>query len=257
MATKQSKGRDPDVYEIFGLAMTTTEITSLFQLKSRSTFTQRVQWGIPPEEAIGVKAKKPANNSIGSPRREFEYEECLAYARKVCPRLGIDSMRKWRAAVAKGDLDRRAPAFPYHKYRDCGWISASEFLGDMCSVWDRRTGFSYRECCQYVASLGITSNKQWRALWKNGQLDPRAPCIPSTAYHDEWKGWREFFGKPPPSTASPVSYGECHRYATKLAKGNPRFGARQWAATAHPPGIPRNPDRVYHEWEGWTVFFGR
>ena len=77
---------------------------------------------------------------------------------------------------------------PDIQYKDCGWISWGDFLGNNNVQSKKATFVSYIECKKWFLDNNIKSSEHWK---KTRHIKPAT--IPShPEYYTEWQGWEEF-----------------------------------------------------------------
>ena len=106
-----------------------------------------------------------------------------------------------------------------------------------------------------VWSRGFTSTKQWWEWSSSGQRPVDIPSCPNMSYREEWKSWGYWLGTKPGHIAiKKVPTWRSFEDARDFARSLGFTSVEQWLAWSssgqRPPGIPSNPNEVYHE-EGW------
>lgn len=187
-------------------------------------------------------------------------------ASKFVHSLGIRSHSHW-LAYRRGDLPHLPPcppdipSSPWAVYRDRGWVGWAGFLGHRRKPWP-----SFQAASAYMQRQGVRTRRQWLAWCAGGKRPPDIPSAPEQVYRDEWKGWRDFLGAPPPPSTRGArfrSYDEASRFVQELGI---RSGA-DWLAYRRgelphlprcPPDMPACPHVVYRDrgWVGWRGFLG-
>jgi len=141
-----------------------------------------IDWG----DFLGTYNVAPSNRIFKS------YEEAQEYAKS----LGIKDSKEWKAHNASGQRPSDIPSNPDEYYKDKGWISWSEFLGNDNISPSKRDILPFEEAREYVHTLGLRSKSQWEAYVKTGQLPKN---IPTNAYqyylNKGWVSWPDFLGK--------------------------------------------------------------
>lgn len=216
------------------------------------------------------------NNSTNSSKFRA-YEEARAFVHT----LKIKSVKKWRDYCKSGDKPQDIPSSANIIYKD-QWKGWKDFLGvhskqseelkpikfDPWEKWDeflaeRNILKSYDESKDFVQTLGISSEEEWKDYCATGKKPDEIPTHPHKIYKNEWKSWKEFLvSNPTPNITSKdmvryKSYTEAKEYAKSL---NFKY-KKQWndliISKKLPKDIPAEPNIEYKdEWEGWGVFFG-
>ena len=118
----------------------------------------------------------------------------------------------------------------------------------------------FGEALAVAQSLGLTSEKEWRA-WSEGTLrPPTVPADPGTIYKDAgWQGWGHWLGRGGTKKASKFApFGQALAFARSLtlASANEWF---EWSKEGlRPPNVPATPHKVYKNagWQGWGHWLG-
>lgn len=89
----------------------------------------------------------------------------------------------------------RFPRRPDIIYKNKGWISWNDFLGNNNKFkhTGRKEIVSYEECKRFARSKGIKTWEQWIAFSKSGQRPNGIPGRPDYVYK-EWFSWKDFLG---------------------------------------------------------------
>ncbi len=99
----------------------------------------------------------------------------------------------------------------------------------------------FEEAREYVRSLGITSNTEYREWSKTSQRPPDIPSTPDRVYKDEWTNWRDFLGT---GDAFPDTWRPFEE-AREFARGLGLTSYKEWLAWCRsgqkPPDIPATP----------------
>ena len=132
---------------------------------------------------------------------------------------------------------------------------------------------SFEECRSYAQTLGLTSQKMWKAWRKGGRVDSDGdwipdrpedvPGSPDEAYKGKgWKSWGDFLGTGNNQNNQKVyrSFEACRDFARSL-------GLRTWKdwmkwskeSGQRPLDVPSHPDRTYkgQGWDGYKDFLGK
>ncbi|MBI4510752.1 MAG: hypothetical protein HY698_14045 [Deltaproteobacteria bacterium] len=129
------------------------------------------------------------SNYVAAAKRKFRsFEDARAYVRKQ----GIKDNKAWRAWCRAGQRPADIPAGPDHAYRDRGWTSWGDFLGNGNVHRGRIATRSFAEARAFVHTLGLTSGAKFQRAKHAGRIPED---IPVTIFrHPEWKGWADFLG---------------------------------------------------------------
>ena len=126
-------------------------------------------------------------------------------AREFARSLKLKGQKEWNdfcsgKIAGKGKLPEDIPSNPSKTYKDCGWQGTHDWLGPENVAENRRTYRSFEEARDYVRSLFIKSQSEWRSLYagkipEKGTLPKDIPSHPEVNYKDQgWLGYRDWLG---------------------------------------------------------------
>ncbi len=178
------------------------------------------------------------------------FEEAMDYVRN----LGLKSQMEYAKWSNSDKRNYGVPGNPRKIYLNKGWIGWSDFLGT--KIGFDGTYKTMEEVVEYIVSLGVKSNKEWRLIRKTTDfnLPVDVPAEPDKIYNDwSWTFVSGKFGSKGSRKRIPLkdddkwSFEKCKKYAQglKLKTGS------EWKNMEHPIGVPRRPDLAYKD-EGFT-----
>lgn len=104
-------------------------------------------------------------------------------AREIVRSLNIKNCKEWYLYCKSNKKQNNIPSSPNAFYKDKGWISWGDFLGN-----EKLRGIefvSYEECKKFVQSLSIKTQKEWRAYCKSGLKPNNIPSNPNRTYSNK------------------------------------------------------------------------
>ena len=117
----------------------------------------------------------------------------------------------------------------------------------------------FSRCRAFARSLGLKSQKKWRAWVKvSGQRPENVPTAPDRIYAGfGWKGYGDFLGTGNVPNGSFKSFDDARAFARGLKLSNKKAWFA-WSKDHRPSGIPSCPDEVYKQagWINWGDFLG-
>ncbi|GHP01490.1 hypothetical protein PPROV_000024600 [Pycnococcus provasolii] len=197
---------------------------------------------------------------LGYAARSFRsFEEARTYVRT----LGLKTKKEWRAWSSSGKRPCDIPSDPNRTYKSFGWLSLGDFLGYAEGKVARLQGgsfHSFEAARAYMRTLGLKSQKEWKAWSSSGKRPHDIPSAPEKAYAElGWLSIDDFLG---------YAVGK-HAKKTKECKFRSFEAAREYVHTlglksveeweawrksgARPPDIPSNPNVTYAS-SGWTSY---
>ncbi|XRB07045.1 methyltransferase [Pycnococcus provasolii] len=175
-------------------------------------------------------------------------------ARNFVRLLGLKSWKDWQAWSKSGARPHDIPSAPYVTYKSSGWTSYGDFLG--YAVGKVGSFRSFEDARTYVRTLGLKSEKEWKAWRKSGARPHDIPSAPDTTYKSSgWTSWGDFLGYAVGQGArgSYRTFEDARTYVRTLGLKS----AIEWQAWsksgARPHDIPSTPQVTYKS-SGWTSY---
>ena len=144
------------------------------------------------------------------------------------------------------------PANPFKAYRDDGWISWPDWLGNERVAWK-----SFTEARAVARGLKLKGVKEWFAWSKSGQRPSDIPTHPDRTYRDDgwvsWPDWLGSEGRRMNSKKEVLPFAVGRAYARKLKlRSNKEW--KEWSKSGQrPSNIPSLPSRTYCD-DGWISY---
>ena len=116
-------------------------------------------------------------------------------ARNYIRKQGLRNTAEWRDYTKSGRKPREIPATPRTIYTG-EWKGLMDFLGTgrlkptNVDFWD------FDKAREYVQSIGLNNQSEWRDYTKSGLKPPGIPSAPwlLVSYKDRWKGLPDWLG---------------------------------------------------------------
>jgi hypothetical protein len=171
-------------------------------------------------------------------------------ARALARGLGLKGQRGWREWSKSEHRTNDVPAHPERAYRDDGWVSWPDWLGNERVAWK-----SFTEGRAVARGLELKSQKEWHALSKSGQRPSNIPGDPPKVYRDDgWVSWPDWLGNGGTSNQArhvnmlPFAVGRAYVRKLKLRS---QKEWKEWSKSGQrPSNIPSAPDQTYRD-DGW------
>ncbi|WP_100181938.1 integrase repeat-containing protein [Candidatus Nitrosotenuis aquarius] len=179
-------------------------------------------------------------------------------ARKYVHTLKLSGSLSWHSFCDSGKRPAHIPRHPNKVYKDTwnGWSDWTNFYPQRNKFGKLR---SYEEAKQFIHSLGLKNNIEWKEWKKSGKKPPDIPSTPELVYGSEWKGLGDWLGTNAiaPSKRKYRSFKDAREFARKLGLKNGREW-KEWSKSgARPIDIPGNPNNTYRkEWRGFGDWLG-
>jgi hypothetical protein len=170
--------------------------------------------------------------------------------------LGLESVKEWWAFSKNKPRPSDIPAAPHKTYRDDGWISWNDWLGNGKERVLAKDMLPFTEGRAVVRGLELKGQKEWWAWSKSGQRPSDIPGCPHQTYrNDGWISYPDWLGS---EGVAWKSFTEGRAYVRGLELKNQK-GWRAWYKSGHRPSdIPASPERTYRDdgWVSWPDWLG-
>jgi hypothetical protein len=172
--------------------------------------------------------------------------------------LELKTQKGWKAWSMSEQRPSDIPGNPARTYRDDGWVSWPDWLGN---GKERVAWRSFTEGRTFVRGLELKSQERWEVWSKSGQRPSDIPSSPQRTYRDDgWISWPDWLGNGNGGTArnSMLPFAVGRAYARKLELKGER-GWKEWSKSGQRPSdIPGNPNKVYRDdgWISWPDWLG-
>jgi hypothetical protein len=167
--------------------------------------------------------------------------------------LGLKGWKEWWVWSKSGQRPSDIPADPSVIYRDVGWVSWNDWLGN---GKERVAWKSFTEGRALVRKLKLKNRPEWREWSKSEQRPSDIPASPDQTYRDDgWISWPDWLGSERVAWRSFTA-------ARALVRGLGLKGVRGWFAWRksgqRPSDIPSAPDKAYKDdgWISWNDWLG-
>lgn len=117
-------------------------------------------------------------------------------AREFAQSLNLKFSTDWFRLHKEGKIPEDIPRYADETYAKEGWDGWGNFLGTgNLSPADRKKGFkSFEESREFVRSLGIKTEPEWREWMRTHKKPIDIPANPEKVYKDQWTSMGDWFG---------------------------------------------------------------
>jgi hypothetical protein len=157
-----------------------------------------------------------------------------AYVRK----LKLKSWKAWREWSKSGQRPFNVPGRPDLTYRDDGWVSWPEWLGngkqyDMLPFAVGRA---------YARKLKLKTHREWKAWSKSGQRPSNIPADPARTYRDDgWISMPDWLGYGSAAAGAAASRSSSSSSSTTTTPKKTKKKRKRRPSTTHPSDLPPPP----------------
>ena len=212
-----------------------------------SYFKEWTHWG----DWLGT-GKKPGHKGMLGVK---QVKNALPFVevREFVHSLNLETHEMWIQYSAgkmpeKGIKPKNIPSNPDRYYKDKGWKSWQEFLGN--------DYISFEEAREYARGLKLKGSSDWKKysqgkMSEKDELPKNIPRSPNGFYADEWLGWNDWLGS---DYLNFLPFEEAREFVRSL-----NLKGTEWWAYCRgelpekglkPCTIPQKPDRSYKD-KGW------
>lgn len=184
------------------------------------------------------------NNISVKNRKYLPFNEARGYVRN----LKFKNRDEWREYSKSDKRPNNIPSDPGRTYKNSGWINLADFLGSNNVSNKNRIFLSYINAKEYVHTLGIKNNMEWREYWKINKKPDNIPNMPDRTYKNNgWVSWGDWLGTNRIANQNKefVSFEEAREFARKLGLKSHEEWIQYCKSGKKPKNIPNDPHDVY------------
>jgi hypothetical protein len=182
-------------------------------------------------------------------------------ARKFVRGLGLKDTPEWNEYRKSGNKPDDIPSTPNVVYKNEGWKSIPDWLGNGNLSNKYRIWLTFEECQKFTQKNNITSQIEWE---KFGKLDKRPSNIPShpdREFPKQWKGWPDFLGidRVAHQYRKFKSFKDAKIFAISLNLKRQKDWQKYSQTNKRPKDMHAAPDIFYKKqgtWTNWGDFLG-
>jgi hypothetical protein len=183
----------------------------------------------------------------------------FAEAREFVRALNLKGYKEWQEYCVSGNKPDDIHTNPRVFYKN-NWNSIGDWLGTGTVSSKNKQFHPFAEAREFVRSLGLKSNKEWREYCRSGNRPNDIPNGADKVYKKDWQGWGNFLGTETIAAKNKqyLTFTEAREFTRKLKLK----GARAWYEYCRsgdkPDDIPATPSRHYKGkgWMGWGDWTG-
>lgn len=178
-------------------------------------------------------------------------------ARKFVRTLSLRSRSEWKKLAINKQLPKDIPHDPAKSYKK-EWTNWKDWLGYEEEYYVKSTARNFIIAREFVRSLGLKNQSEWRKYLKSGNKPKDIPALPERTYQKEWNGYGDWLGTGNihPKYLEFLPFEEARKFVRslnlkKLSEWNAYCDSGQ-----KPDNIPREPAGYYKQnWISWADWF--
>jgi hypothetical protein len=144
------------------------------------------------------------------------------------------------------------PANPFLVYKDKGWVSWADFLGNVPKFK------TFEEARAIARTLGLKTSGEWNKIDPEYRKELKIPLDPKSYYYDSgWIGWADFLGRS--DLSKHPSYEEIKKIIHPLNIKSSVDYQRNLKKYREGRSLPSHPRNYYLNkgWVSWEDFLGK
>jgi hypothetical protein len=198
------------------------------------------------------------NGRIAAKDREYlPFEE----ARAEVKALGLSGQKEWIEYCRSNEKILNIPSKPERIYKNKGWISLGDWLGNGKIATKDREYLPFEEARKQVRTLGFNTIAEWQAYSKSSDRPLGMPSAPNQTYkNDGWINWQDWLASTNRGrNMAWLPFEEAREQVRALGFR----GQKEWheysKSSDKNMDIPSNPNKIYKDkgWKGWADFLGK
>lgn len=214
-------------------------------------------------EKVYKKEWKGMGDWLGTftiPRKDRIYRPFIE-ARNFVRSLNLKGDEDWGKFSKSGKRPSDIPSAPWEKYRNQGWVSMGDWLGTFSIASKNRVFKSFREARNFVRSLKLEKQFDWKELCKSGKLPIDIPTNPWEVYKNQgWKNMGDWLGTGRIANRNKVwrNFGDAKQFAISLNLKSESEWIKFSKSKEKPDDIPVAPYNTYKNkgWKSWGDWLG-
>ena len=201
---------------------------------------------------------------LGSSNESMRMKKFLPFvdAKKIVLGLKIKSTIEWKVFCKSKNKPNDIPNAPDQIYKNKGWISWGDFLGNNIVAPQNIVYRNFNEAKIFVRKLKLKSINEWNTYVKSGKKPndiPNAPHLSKQYKEEGWVSWGDFLGTGNVASVNKKyrNFKDAKSYVSTLKLKSFTDWIRYCKSGKKPDDIPYHPERTYKKnWKGFEEFIG-
>jgi len=214
-----------------------------------------------PDQKYKNDGWKSWGDFFGTDFVAYRYRSYISYeeAKKIIHPFSISSVTQWYNFKKSKDFPKEFPKTPETIYKNDGWKSWGDFLGNKRRSNHKRNFLSYNQLKIEIKKLNLKTKNDWVKYFKNNSRPANIPYDPFTVYKNKgWESWGEFLGSGFKKNINYLSYNLAKQKISQLGLKSMKEWHQYKNSKKYNPKIPKAPDQKYKNdgWKSWGDFLG-
>jgi len=195
---------------------------------------------------------------IANQKREFwSFEK----ARKFVHKLKLKNQSEWIKFASSKKRPQEIPYQPWRTYKDLGFISLGDWLGNDRIADQFKTYLTYEEAKNFAQNFKpkIISGSHWIKLHRDGKIPNNLPVYCNQTYKDKgWEGWPVFLNNNYKRKSDLLTFHKARKLVHKLKLNSSREYLNLQKSNKYIWNLPNYPNESYANsgWKNWKDFIG-
>jgi len=182
-------------------------------------------------------------------------------ARKFVRELKLKNTSAWNEYRKSKDKPDNITSTPNTVYKNDGWVSIPDWLGNENLSNTVREWLTYEECQKFAQKNNITSQREWEKFGKSGKRPSVIPSHPNRKFPKQWTTWPDFLGMDRIANQNMKfkSFKDARSFTISLNLKTQSAWKKYWRINKIPKDIPVAPDIFYKKqgtWISWGDWLG-
>jgi len=196
---------------------------------------------------------------------QFKQYRPFSDARAFVHSLDLKGQKEWRKEYCKsGKKPDDIPANPDQVYKNKGWVSFGDWVGNRNIAPTKRKFKPFAEARKFIHSLQLRGGEDWKKYFKSKKMPLDIPSHPHIIYKKDWISWGDWFGTGRIATniikLKYRKFSDARKLVRTLGLKNAteyRQHTYHYPRKIIPADIPSHPYLVYiKEWISWGDWLG-
>lgn len=186
-------------------------------------------------------------------RNSFRQWRSFDEAKQFVRALNLKNVQEWITYYTNGTKPEDIPTNPNVIYEEKGWASWPDWLGTSVLAKQDRKFLPFEEARQFVHSLNLKSQNEWKVYCRKNQRPHSIPSNPNAVYKNKgWISWSDWLGTDTIATQNILyrSFEEARQFVHTLNLKNQKEWIVYTKSDAKPADIPAKPHATYKN-RGW------
>jgi len=182
-------------------------------------------------------------------------------AKMFVKNLNLKNINEWSLYCKSNKFPKDIPSFPNQTYKNKGWISMADWLGNKNIANKNKSFVNFKEAKTFAKSLNLKNVYEWNAFCKSSLQRFDIPSAVNRIYKNKgWVSWSDFLGTKniSPQNRNYKSFEEAKKFVQTLNLTSISKWVNYYRSNLLPRDIPKTPNNFYKNkgWINWGDWLG-